>query len=117
MRSTKARPGETGSRNAYIAALGILAMLLKRLRIYFKGRRACRHVQELNAYIGDLEAACDSMRKNDQRYRWLRKRNLETVHQGGVFVGLTPHNLVLNGEDMDKAVDAAMRKENKNVYT
>lgn len=41
------------------------------------------------------------------RYRWLRERDLDTISQGGVFAGLTPDNVVLNGEDLDRAVDIA----------
>lgn len=40
------------------------------------------------------------------RYRFLRERDLETISQGGVFAGMTPDNVVLNGEDLDQAVDA-----------
>lgn len=40
-----------------------------------------------------------------QRYAWLRERDLDTIHQGGVFAGMTPNNIVLNGEDLDAAID------------
>lgn len=43
-----------------------------------------------------------------KRYAWLRARDLDTVHEGGVFAGLTPSNVVLNGADLDEAIDAAM---------
>ena len=46
--------------------------------------------------------------KNANRYLWLRARDLDTITCGGVFAGLTPDNLVLNGEDLDAAVDAAL---------
>ncbi len=42
-----------------------------------------------------------------ERYRWLRARDLDTIHKGGVFAGMTPDNVVLNGEDLDNAVDVA----------
>ena len=45
------------------------------------------------------------------RYRWLRSRDLETVYDGGIFVGKTPDNYVLNFEDCDRAIDAAMMAE------
>lgn len=45
---------------------------------------------------------------NAARYRWLRGRNLETIHQGGVFAGKTPENMVINGVDLDNAIDAAI---------
>ena len=40
------------------------------------------------------------------RYRWLRGRDLDQIGQGGIFVGQTPRNVVLTGEDLDHAVDA-----------
>lgn len=43
-----------------------------------------------------------------ERYRWLRSRDLETISQGGVFAGMTPENIILNEEDLDQAVDAAI---------
>lgn len=43
-----------------------------------------------------------------KRYRWLRAKDLETISNGGVFAGLTPDNIVLNGSDLDKAVDEEM---------
>lgn len=46
--------------------------------------------------------------KDAQRYRWLRERDLNAIHAGGVFAGQTPENIVLNGEDLDGAVDAAI---------
>lgn len=45
------------------------------------------------------------------RYRWLRARDLETIHGGGVFAGMTPSNVVLNGDDLDREIDAAMEQE------
>ena len=45
---------------------------------------------------------------NAERYKFLRERPLDTIEQGGVFVGLVPENVVLNGVDLDKAVDDAM---------
>lgn len=47
------------------------------------------------------------------RYRWLRARDLETICQGGVFAGMTPQNVILSGEDLDAAVDAAMAAQAK----
>ena len=46
--------------------------------------------------------------RNAQRYEYLRERDLETIKHGGVFAGLTPDNLVLNGEDLDAAIDACL---------
>ena len=45
------------------------------------------------------------------RYRWLRSRDWETMYDGGIFIGMTPDNYVLNFEDCDRAIDAAMMAE------
>lgn len=42
------------------------------------------------------------------RYRHLRNKDLGTIRTGGVFAGKTPENVVLNLEDLDKAIDAEM---------
>jgi hypothetical protein len=42
------------------------------------------------------------------RYRWLRARDLDSIHLGGVFAGQTPANIVLNGDDLDAEIDAAI---------
>lgn len=62
---------------------------------FFQQRRQA----ERQAYMAEQEVA---------RYRWLRDRNLETINQGGVFAGITPENMILNGVDLDAAVDAAI---------
>lgn len=49
------------------------------------------------------------LEQDAKRYQFLRSRDLDTVNVGGVFVGMTPMNVVLNGEDLDRAVDDAMR--------
>ena len=40
------------------------------------------------------------------RYQFLRGRDLNTIYMGGVFAGITPENVVLNGDDLDAAIDA-----------
>ncbi|HBO4723797.1 TPA: hypothetical protein L4V16_002022 [Pseudomonas aeruginosa] len=60
------------------------------------------------AAILDLIAEIEHLRKDAARYRWLRERDLETIRQGGVFAGMTPENIVLNQEDLDAAIDAAL---------
>ncbi len=45
------------------------------------------------------------------RYAYLRSQPLDAIHAGGIFIGSTPDNLVLNEEDADEAIDAAMSKE------
>lgn len=42
------------------------------------------------------------------RYMHLRAKPLDTIHQGGVFAGLVPDNMVLNGEDLDAVIDREM---------
>ena len=42
-----------------------------------------------------------------ERYRWLRRRDLGVIGAGGIFAGMTPDNVVLNGADLDRAIDAA----------
>lgn len=53
------------------------------------------------------------MAKDAARYRWLRERDLETIRQGGVFAGMTPENIVLNQEDLDAEIDAALEGATK----
>ena len=55
------------------------------------------------------EAEVEQLRIDAERYRYLRERDLETISAGGVFAGMTPRNVVLNGEDLDHAVDAALK--------
>lgn len=42
------------------------------------------------------------------RYRWLRERDVNAIQQGGIFVGITPINVVINGKDLDTAIDDAI---------
>ena len=55
------------------------------------------------ATILALLAENDALRKDTERYQWLRSRDLETISHGGVFAGITPHNMVLNEETLDAA--------------
>ena len=43
-----------------------------------------------------------------RRYAYLRSRNLDVIQSGGVFAGKTPDNIILNGQDLDFAIDTAM---------
>ncbi|WP_302409317.1 hypothetical protein [Comamonas kerstersii] len=55
------------------------------------------------------EASTENTTARDAaRYRYLRERDLETINQGGVFAGMTPENVALNGEDLDQACDAGL---------
>lgn len=44
------------------------------------------------------------------RYRFLRGQDIDQIKKGGVFAGMTPDNIVLNGTDLDDAIDCAKRK-------
>lgn len=55
-----------------------------------------------------LAAAFEPTLADVERYRWLRARDLDTIEKGGVFAGRIPENVVVNGPDLDKAIDAAM---------
>lgn len=61
-----------------------------------------------DASIGHLSRLVDAERTDAARYQWLRERDLETISHGGVFAGKTPDNLILNGDDLDRAIDAAI---------
>lgn len=71
---------------------------------------ACRDetIKVLDEKCDRLKAENEVLRKDAARYRWLRERDLETIRQGGVFAGMTPENIVLNQEDLDAAIDAAL---------
>ena len=61
-----------------------------------------------DASIGHLSRLVDAERIDAARYQWLRERDLETISRGGVFAGKTPDNVILNGDDLDRAIDAAI---------
>lgn len=63
-----------------------------------------------DASIGHLSRLVDAERTDAARYQWLRERDLETISHGGVFAGKTPDNVILNGEDLDAACDAAIAR-------
>jgi hypothetical protein len=61
--------------------------------------------------ISRLRSLLDAVQvpvRNAMRYRWLRERDVNAIDTGGLFVGMTPNNIVLNGDDLDIAIDAAM---------
>ena len=60
------------------------------------------------AEIAKLRAEVERLEKDAERYRWLRSRDLDTIVEGGVFAGKVPDNVVLNGDDLDAAIDAAI---------
>jgi hypothetical protein len=62
---------------------------------------------EQSARAEAAEQQVRDMMEDAERYQYLRTRDLDTIEQGGVFAGLTPNNVVLNGDDLDVAIDAA----------
>lgn len=78
---------------------------------YFKaepfGWRDCAETDEGAIALYDApQPQADA--RDAERYRFLRSRDLETVNNGGVFAGVTPDNIVLNGTDLDAEIDAAI---------
>lgn len=57
---------------------------------------------------GEREPLTDEQRKDAERYRHLRAQPIDCIDAGGIFCGKTPENVVVNGEDLDAAVDAAI---------
>lgn len=41
-----------------------------------------------------------------KRYRYLRRADIDSIDIGGVFVGKTPDNVVINGVNLDEEIDA-----------
>jgi hypothetical protein len=60
----------------------------------------------------DCNSALSPQQQRDYaiRYTYLRNRPVESIDlkDGGVFAGQVPQNVVLNGRDLDLAIDAAM---------
>lgn len=76
---------------------------IDRLRSELAGARQSLVLAEFRADNADRAVLADA-----QRYRWLRARELDSVHEGGVFAGQTPQNVVINGADLDAVIDAAI---------
>lgn len=72
--------------------------------------RNCLMIAERNVHFDMVTppARYRAIHRDAARYDWLRRRDLDTIAAGGVFAGRTPENVVLNGEHLDAAVDAAM---------
>lgn len=51
------------------------------------------------------------MRKDAARYRYLRNRPEDTIGKGGIFAGMTPKNVILTENDLDREIDRAMADE------
>jgi hypothetical protein len=50
--------------------------------------------------------------KDAERYRWLKTRDIDTIHRGGIFCGIVPDNVVINGEHLDAAIDREIMLQN-----
>lgn len=65
------------------------------------------------AQCSDCNMAISPQQQRDYatRYAYLRLRPVESIAiaDGGVFAGRVPQNDVLNGEDLDTAIDEAIR--------
>jgi len=66
---------------------------------------------ELVQKVYELESERDALRADAERYQWLRGRDLNTIAAGGVFAGMTPQNIVINGADLDSRIDAERAAE------
>lgn len=72
----------------------------------------------IRALIDHPAADAESEAKQDvaldaARYRWLRTRDLDMPDVGGIFIAVTPHNLVIDLEDADRRIDEAMAAESE----
>lgn len=66
----------------------------------------------VRALMTEFEAIKCCVAGNDKdalRYRFLRNQNIDVIHKGGVFAGLTPDNVALTGVELDMAVDVRRR--------
>lgn len=70
--------------------------------------RVARDMSDMGPCTCGNEDHPRDVERDAQRYRYLRDRDLDTIHKGGVFAGLVPRNVVVNGDDLDAAIDAAM---------
>ncbi|RUT30850.1 hypothetical protein WG29040_23205 [Pseudomonas sp. PAMC 29040] len=68
-------------------------------------RGSCKKLGAEHAGMVRAIKKTEAQQNDAARYRWLRGRDLDTIQQGGVFAGQTPRNVVLNGDDLDMAVD------------
>lgn len=59
----------------------------------------------------ELKRTMMKFKEDAIRYRYLRDRDLESISNGGVFAGMTPDNFVINGDDLDIAIDKAIEIE------
>lgn len=60
----------------------------------------------------DLLAMIEPLLIDSKRYQLLREADIDAIKKGGVFVGITPENLVINGIDLDAEIDKRLLSEN-----
>ena len=108
----------------------VLNTIIRKLRAEWLGDETYYPLQDFEAdlLLVDVEANMDAwykrfcVRKGQSealdirnryalRYNYLRERDLDTIEKGGVFAGRTPENSILTQEDLDEAIDAALRDE------
>lgn len=64
----------------------------------------------LKGTIADLEAECEELRKDAERYRWLRDAKINTLPYDNHGMGPEfPYD-----DDLDAAIDAALAQEQEN---
>ena len=110
----------SGSRTVHDPFVGADGQISDRLTDRLRGKYACGpHLPNGNPEFGwrqfqappiqhEAAARIEELERDAARYRYLRDRDLDTIDKGGVFAGRTPQNVVLNGDDLDAAIDAAM---------
>lgn len=112
--------------NLYAAAQSVEVRRPQHDRDSAELRRLCQERDELRRANGlckvdiaglettvvHLGRLVDELRPWHDRYQYLRERRLDTIKDGGVFAGMTPDNVVLNGVDLDAAIDSAIAAAN-----
>lgn len=66
---------------------------------------------ELLDQVLQLSNENKALAKNADRYLVLRQDDVDTIQNGGLFAGLTPDNLVINGEDLDRRTDVVIEEQ------
>ena len=71
-------------------------------------RKPGESVEQYSAAMGWKSLTPEFVDLYARRYAYLRERDLNAIVEGGVFAGKVPDNVVLNGDDLDKAIDDAI---------
>lgn len=83
----------------------------ERCRLEDENKALKAEVETLRKVKAAHKAGMDRAIADAERYRYLRERDLDTIEQGGVFAGMTPDDVVLNGDDLDNAIDNALKEQ------